>query len=301
MSAQSTLSEHKDAAYALLHRSRAAVPPLPSRQHRVAASIAAPLAVILAVCTLGPIMTGDRFGLTPVGADLASQHFTVGSCLFVAPGTIHEGDFVLARAVQNGAAGLTIRRLIDGRLVSDDSARTSGACEVLGRIVACLPAREPASWASSPKAVAGASGGQSTEASSWASQAPELHEAQLTALQSEGRMVEPRATYLKGYAYSGDLLQVTSRRGMARAGYILGDKPVKVLAVSVWYAGAEGFMWMRLGDQRIGIVSTPAAPQLIVLGHPVTCRLARLIRPKLARDDEGGPSEVRKVQFWVQK
>jgi hypothetical protein len=300
MSAQSTMSEHTDAAYALLNWPRAGARWVPSYRHRVAASIAAPLAVILAAFTLGPLVTGGRFGLTPVGGDLASRHFAAGSCLFVAPGTIHEGDFVLARAVQNGAPAMTIRRLVDGRLVTDDGTMSSGECEVVGKVLGCLPAGKLALWGSDRDA-AGASTGPATPASSWAAQAPQLLDAQLKSLRAEARVVEPRATYLKGYSYTGDTLQVTGGRKMARAAYILGDKPVKVLAVTVWYAGAEGFMWLRLGDQRIGVVSTPTAPQLIVLGHPVTCRLASLIRPKLARDEESGLSEVRRVQFWVEK
>ncbi len=303
MSAQGVAAEKIKSGYTFLSSPSLQYRPLGTTAHKAVAAIVAIPALLAVVCAVGPHVTGSRLGLIPVGSSAACLQFPYGSCLLVTPGPVHDGDFALARPSDPGRGqSLVVKQMRDGRLVSADDKSASAGFDVVGKVLCCLPTHRALGWLDRPDPAPAVS---TPEDASYrmtsAAQGRQLLRAEMDRLKATAVPVEPRATYLKGYTYSGDRLQVCSGRKDARVGFVLADKPVNVVAVSVWYAGAEGIVWLRLGGKKIAAVSSPGGPQLVVLGQPVRCRLAGLVRPKLAAGETGGPSEVKRVQFWIQK
>jgi hypothetical protein len=304
MSAQGVATEESKNAYTYLTWPSLRYEPLRTRVNRTIAVIVAVPALLAVACAVGPYVTGSRFGLIPVGNAAACRDFPYGSCMLVIPGPVRDGDFVLARPTEQGhAQSLVVTRAMNGKLSPTKGAGTTASFEPVGRILCCLPTHKAFGWldreGAAPSAAAKPEGVSYRD--SRTAQGRQLLRAEMDRLAVTGRLVEPRASYLKGYTYSRDKLQVISGRNDARAGFVLSDKPVNVLAVAVSYTGREGLLWVRLGGEKIAAVSSPYGPQLIVLGHPVKCRIAGLVRPKLAPGDREGDSEVKSVQFWVQK
>ena len=297
MSAQGVATEKSEAAYSLPTQPALRYSTLEISMNKTIVSLLVLSALLAVAVAIGPYATGDRFGIVPVGDSTACREFPSGSCLLVAPGHARDGDFVLARSTDPARAHALVATQIKG-----GKPLAGATFDTVGKILCCLPTQKVLGWLDKQDHAAVAPAPpKDIYHEGWAVQSRQLLGAQLDHLATTARLIEPRATYLKGYTYSGDHLQVCSGSQDARAGFVLADKPVNVVAVAVAYTGSEGLLWLRLGEKKVAVISSPGGPNLVVLGHPIRCRVAGLVRPKLRAGDPCGSSEIKRVQFWVQK